>query len=69
MAKVERKGKGHDENSAENLLNEYGKVKLPVNKESINTSQFTLPQQLKRFEEFSHSENEFMILTKEANAI
>ena len=69
MAKTKKKSKGNEENSAEDLLTEYRKIKLPVSTEPINTSQFTLPQQLKRFEEFSHTENEFMILTKEANKI
>ena len=69
MAKIERKVKDRGVDNVQHLINEYGKIKLPVNKEPINTSQFTLPQQLKRFAEFSHNENESMILNEEANAI
>ena len=69
MAKTEKKSKENEGNGTEDLLTEYRKIKLPVNTEPINTSQFTLSQQLKRFEEFSHSENEFLILTKEAYKI
>ena len=69
MAKIEKKVKENGVDNAQRLFNEYGKIKLPVNKEPINTSQFTLPRQLKRFADFSHNENESLILNEEANAI
>jgi len=69
MAKTRGDAKKHDVDNNEQLLNEYRKVKLPVNENPINTSKYTLLEQIKRFETFSHDARESMILNKEANAI
>jgi len=51
------------------FLAEYKAAKVPETKKPINSSKFTLKQQLERFAKFSHTEDESNIMLKEANAL
>jgi len=47
------------------FLAEYKTTRSSVKERPINTSKFTLMQQLKRFKNFSHSESEFEMMDEE----
>jgi len=51
------------------FLAEYNAAELPNNGKPINSSKFTLEQQLKRFSNFSHNEEESRIMLKEVRAL
>jgi hypothetical protein len=51
------------------FLTEYKAAKIPENEKPINSSKYTLKQQLKRFIGFSHSKNESETLLKEARTL
>ena len=51
------------------FLKEYDEAKLPEETKPINTSKFTLTQQLKRFSGFSHDEKESEVLRKEVQVL
>ncbi len=53
----------------EEFLAEYNAAEVPNYGKPINSSKFTLGQQLKRFSNFSHSEEESKIMSKEARAL
>jgi len=50
----------------EEFLANYNAADVPNNGKPINSSKFTLEQQLNRFSNFSHSEEESKIMSKEA---
>ena len=64
MAEKKQRSEGFDEFYAE-----YKAAEIPKGGKPINSSQFTLKQQLKRFKEFSHNEEESDLMHKEASAI
>jgi len=51
------------------FLDEYKSAKIPKNGKPINSSKFTLKQQLKRFAGFSHTKDECEIMLKEAQTL
>jgi len=59
----------HKTDSFKEFLSEYKAVQLPKRETPINTSKYTLPQQLKRFNNFSHSESESEVMDKEVSAL
>ena len=51
------------------FLKEYKAAQSSEEEKPINTSKFTLMQQLKRFKSFSHSEGECEMMSKEIRAL
>jgi len=51
------------------FIKDYDAVKLPKQKKPINTSKFTLMQQLKRFRGFSHNEEESEVVRNEVQSL
>jgi len=62
MADKKNRSEGFNE-----FLAEYNAAELPNTGKHINSSQFTLKQQLKRFSKFSHTKEESEIMLEEAS--
>jgi len=57
--------KAHEADGFEEFLAEYNAAEVPEGKH-INSSKFTLEEQLERFSNFSHTKKEFNVMSKEA---
>jgi len=60
--------KTHEAEGFEEFLAEYNAVEVPDGK-PINSSKFTLEEQLERFSNFSHTKKEFKVMSKEVCAL
>ena len=60
--------KKHEAEGFEEFLAEYNAAEVPEGKH-INSSKFTLEEQLERFSNFSHSKEESEIMSKEVCAL
>jgi len=64
MPEKKQRAEGFDE-----FLAAYNAAEIPKSGKPINSSKFTLKQQLKRFAEFSHTKEESESMLKETNAL
>jgi hypothetical protein len=53
----------------EEFQTKYNEAEIPQNKKPINSSKFTLMQQLERFAKFSHNKEESEVMIKEARGL
>jgi hypothetical protein len=62
-------GRKRETDNFKDFLVKYEAVQYPEKKKPINTSKYTLTQQLKRFDNFSHSESELELIDKEIRSL
>jgi len=63
--------KKHETDGFKEFLAKYNAVTAQASrkKKPINTSKYTLTQQIKRFDNFSHTESEFEAMNKEISLL
>jgi hypothetical protein len=59
----------HSSDGFKEFQAEYNAAKVPQNKKPVNSSKFTLTQQMVRFAKFYHNKDESEVMIKEAHGL